>query len=334
MIASNAERPGWPAGERVADIDIPAVDDYRRFKAQQAEKRRKAIEQGRPLLDENGRVLRPLAPQTINKTISKLQGILALAVEYQLLPANPAAGKRRRMKAPAKRPVHLDSVQQIQGLLDAADLMDHDPHWLTNDRHAIISTLILAGPRVLELCLLQWRDVDLVNGRIYIGRSKTAAGLREIYLLPLLRTVLTAHRARYPDAGPDDPVFCTLPGKMRNPANIRNRTLGFALTRADALLAERGQSPLPIGVTPHKLRHTFASILVACGEDPASVMAQLGHTDPGFTLRVYTHLMRRDPAERARLKALVYNEPEVLASFESASVQPDVAGTSRLLLTV
>jgi hypothetical protein len=35
------------------------------------------------------------------------------------------------------------------------------------------------------------------------------------------------------------------------------------------------------------------------------VMAQLGHTDPKFTLRVYTHIMRRGPAERAQLKALV-----------------------------
>lgn len=37
-------------------------------------------------------------------------------------------------------------------------------------------------------------------------------------------------------------------------------------------------------------------------------MAQLGHTDPKFTLRVYTHVMRRGPAERARLKALVNGE--------------------------
>jgi len=34
-------------------------------------------------------------------------------------------------------------------------------------------------------------------------------------------------------------------------------------------------------------------------------MAQLGHTDPKFTLRVYTHLMRRHPVERAQLSALV-----------------------------
>ncbi len=77
--------------------------------------------------------------------------------------------------------------------------------------------------------------------------------------------------------------------------------------------------PLPHGVTPHKLRHTFASILIATGEDPASVMAQLGHTDPKFTLRVYTHMMRRGSVERARLKALVKGEmieAAELATFE------------------
>ncbi|MGH7489936.1 MAG: tyrosine-type recombinase/integrase, partial [bacterium] len=83
------------------------------------------------------------------------------------------------------------------------------------------------------------------------------------------------------------------------------RVLAPALALADKLLIERGQRPISHGMSPHKLRHTYASILVACGEDPASVMAQLGHTDPNFTLRIYTHTMRRDPAERARLKALV-----------------------------
>jgi hypothetical protein len=35
------------------------------------------------------------------------------------------------------------------------------------------------------------------------------------------------------------------------------------------------------------------------------VMQQLGHTDPAFTLRVYSHTMRRSEEERERLKALV-----------------------------
>jgi hypothetical protein len=66
--------------------------------------------------------------------------------------------------------------------------------------------------------------------------------------------------------------------------------------------------PLPKGLTTHKLRHAFASVLIALGEDPVSVMRQIGHTDPQFTLRVYTHMMSRDPAERQRLKALVCGE--------------------------
>ena len=40
-----------------------------------------------------------------------------------------------------------------------------------------------------------------------------------------------------------------------------------------------------------RLRHTFASVLVMLGEDPAHVMGQLGHTDPAFTLRIYADAM-------------------------------------------
>jgi integrase len=294
----------WPVGE----IDIEAVDAYRRHKTEQAEQRRRALERRKPLADEHGRALRPLSPASINKTIEVLQSILAVAVEYGHLQANPAAGRRRRLKTPPRRPVHLDSAEQIQALLDAASELDRKPYWRTSDRRAIIATLIFAGPRAHELCYLLWRDVDLANGRIHIGRSKTQAGLREITLLPILRDELAAHKANAYRAGPDDPVFPTGTGGTRDKDNLRNRILAAAIARADELLMAREQLPLPDGLTPHKLRHTFASILVACGEDPASVMAQLGHTDPKFTLRIYAHVMRRDPAERQRLKSLVHGE--------------------------
>jgi site-specific recombinase XerD len=58
-------------------------------------------------------------------------------------------------------------------------------------------------------------------------------------------------------------------------------------------------------VTPHNLRHTFASILSALGREPVFPMRQLGHSDPRFTLRVYTHVMSRGDDERERLRALV-----------------------------
>jgi integrase len=312
----------WP----VASIDIETVDAYRRHKVEQAELRRRAIERRKPLRDDHGRVLRPLSANSINKTIEVLQSILAMAVEYGHLTANPAAGRRRRLKLPPRRPVHLDTVAQIIGLLDACGELDRTRRWRTNERRAIIATLIFAGPRAHELCHLLWRDVDLANGRIHIGRSKTQAGLREITLLPILRDELAAHKARAYRSGPDDLVFPTGTGGTRDKDNLRNRTLAAAVKRADELLQKRGQTPLPKGVTPHKLRHTFASVLVACGEDPASVMAQLGHTDPKFTLRVYTHVMRRDPAERRRLKVLVYgDDADAVAEIEQKSRLPRAA---------
>ena len=121
-----------------------------------------------------------------------------------------------------------------------------------------------------------------------------------------------AQKARAYRSGPDDLVFPTGTGGTRYKDNLRNRILAAALDRADDLLQRRAQMPLPKGLTPHTLRHTFASIRVACGEDPASVMAQLGHTDPKFTLRVYTHVMRRDPAERRRLTAFVHGDAATL----------------------
>jgi integrase len=188
--------------------------------------------------------------------------------------------RRRRLKRPARRPVHLDSVEQIQALLDAAHELDSEPVWRIPDRRAILTALVLAGPRAHELCQLRWRDVDLANGRIHIGRSKTQAGLREIPLLPSLRDELAAHKANATNTEPDQFVFPTDKGTMRDKDNLRNRVLAPTIDRADKLLAERDQPPLPAGLTPHKLRHTFASVLVALGEDPASVMAALGHTDP------------------------------------------------------
>jgi hypothetical protein len=69
-------------------------------------------------------------------------------------------------------------------------------------------------------------------------------------------------------------VFPTASGSRRDKDNVRTRVIHPVVTRADELLAEHRAQPLPNGVTAHKLRHTFTSILFARGEDPAYVMAQ------------------------------------------------------------
>ena len=52
-------------------------------------------------------------------------------------------------------------------------------------------------------------------------------------------------------------------------------------------------------------------------------MAQLGHTDPAFTIRVYPHLMRRPPEEREALKALI--EGAIVAPSGTSTLQPATA---------
>jgi integrase len=146
--------------------------------------------------------------------------------------------------------------------------------------------------------------VDLANGRFEVGRDKTDTGTREVDMLPLLREILTEHKAASERTAPDDPVFVTSAGSPRSRTNMRKDVVEAAVAQANRLVAERGLQPLPPGITPYKLRHTFASILVAIGRDPTYVMQQRGHTDPAFTLRVYAHTMRRSEDDRERLKAV------------------------------
>jgi integrase len=128
--------------------------------------------------------------------------------------------------------------------------------------------------------------------------------MRRIELLPVLQDALATHKAGV-KASPSDRVFPTQTGAQLNPENFRKRVMEKAVEHANKRLVAQDSVPLPEGLTPHKLRHTFASVLVALGTDPGDVMDQIGHSDAGFTLRVYRHGMRRDVDSKQRLRALV-----------------------------
>ena len=104
-------------------------------------------------------------------------------------------------------------------------------------------------------------------------------------ILPALHDELAALKARR-DPQRTELVFGTSTGGKESASNIRRRLLAPAVARANERLAEADSATLPERLTPHSLRRTYASLLVALGRDPRFVMGQLGHTDPALTLRV------------------------------------------------
>lgn len=235
------------------------------------------------------------------------------------------------MKASRAAPVWLDRAEHISALLAAAGELDRTARLDRQvPRRPILSTLLLAGSRSGELIDLCWRDVDLADGRITVRASKTDAGVRQIDLLPALREELADYKAASRNTNPVTLVFPTQAGGRQNPSNIRNRVLARAVARANENLEATGEVPLPDRLTPHKLRHTFASLLVALGVDPGAVMDQLRHTDPGFTLRVYRHGMRRDDASKAALRVVVGGD-QVSGMVRTGAEQAEDSSLSALV---
>jgi integrase len=301
---------------RLSDITVAEVDRYRQHKVRERDLLRARRDGGEKIPH------RPLSNETINKTIVRLGQVLDLAVEYGHLPANPARGKRRRLKTARPTRSYLDTATQIAMLLDAAGDLDREaPKGRQHiHRRAMLATLTFAGLRLGELLSLRWRNVDLGAGWLRVGEAKTDAGTRRVKIRGALRDELAALKARE-GGSPEALVFSTLSGRPHSPSNVRNRVLVRAVERANERLAEAGEAPLPQGLTPHSLRRTFASLLYAIGEPAPTVMAEMGHTHPALALRIYAAAMRRDAGENERLRELVEGaQPDAVPSDERAMV--------------
>ncbi|MDQ3401131.1 MAG: site-specific integrase, partial [Chloroflexota bacterium] len=273
------------AGHQLSGITIAEVDRYRQSKVREDK----------------------LSATSINKTITRLAQILEIAVERELISRNPAQGKRRRLKQRAPARTWLDRAEQIDALLQAAGELDDEARVDRRalSRRTVLATLVLAGLRIGEALALQWSDVDLAAGRLHVRDAKTDAGVRQVDLIPALREELSGHKAQTRFADGDDYVFPTETGAAQNASHIRNRVLSKAVERADANLAQYGAGAMPQGLTPHSLRRTFISLLLALGEEVPYVMRQVGHSDPKVTLSIYAQVMFRGEGERERLKALI-----------------------------
>lgn len=213
---------------------------------------------------------------TVNRSLAIVQGILRRAVEWRRIQANPAVGvaklrHQRSGEIRARTPEEVEAIRARVGRQDGA----------------LISVLAYVGLRPSEAFALCWRDVLDARGgpraRLWAEGTKTAGSRRSPEVPAVVGREL---RELWMAAGKPAPATLVFPaarGGQLARQNWRQRVWKAALDGNP-----KKHVPAIPYFRPYDLRHTAATLAIYEGRTPGEVAAQLGHADPGFTLRVYT----------------------------------------------
>lgn len=184
------------------------------------------------------------------------------------------------------------SAAEVEALLAAPPL---DTPTGLRDR-AMLQLLYASGPRVSELCGILLRDINLDLGVLRV----TGKGNKQ-RLIPVGKSAIASVRL-YLQSGRGQ----LLKARLSPYLFVTNR--GGPITRQGfwKLIHLYGlKAGIPQTITPHLLRHTFATHLLEGGADLRSLQTMLGHADIGTT-QVYTHVLRkrlRDTVDRHHPRA-------------------------------
>ena len=236
-----------------------------------------------------------LAPASRARRLSAIRQLFKFLASEELIAEDPAHGLAGPKKARAL-PKTL-SVAEVDRLIETAHARIEPAKGRDRVRalrlYALIEMLYATGMRVSELVTLP-RAVLAGDGRVLAIKGK---GGRE-RLVPLNQAARAALE-RYLNVGFEDGVAPMLPTKWLFASrgaegHLTRQRLGQELKE---LAAEAGLDPER--VSPHVLRHAFASHLLDRGADLRSVQQLLGHADISTT-QIYTHVLEE------RLKKLVF----------------------------
>jgi len=216
--------------------------------------------------------------RTLHNHVSALRTFCRYWRAQGRLARNPFAGAPLP-KREKRLPLFLTEDQAGTLLASPLRLLENggcDAFTAWRDRLAM-EILYGGGLRVSELVGLTYGDIDADS-----GTARVLGKGRKVRVCPL-GTVASAVLARFrsglaPAAGPKDPVICTARGDALTP-----RFVQLMLKRHLALAG------LPLDLTPHKLRHSFATHLLNAGADLRIVQELLGHAQL-TTTQVYTHV--------------------------------------------
>ncbi|MEU1403394.1 site-specific integrase [Streptomyces sp. NPDC005728] len=250
-----------------------------------------------------------VAPAYQRVIFANFSGMLTAAVEDRLIPHNPCHSSS--VRAPKLDPRHIVPWQRERVLAVRAAL--------PKPFGAMVDLAGGCGMRQGEVFGLAVDDVDFTEGVVHVVRQVKLIAGHQVFAppkggktrtVPLPETVaqsLEEHITQHPPTavalpwravdGPPHTasvLFANREGRAVN-RNVFNRLAWRPAL--DAAKVPRGREN---GM--HALRHFYASVLLDAGESIKALSEYLGHHDPGFTLRTYTHLM---PSSEKRTREAV-----------------------------
>ncbi|WP_335947571.1 tyrosine recombinase XerC [Salipiger bermudensis] len=177
------------------------------------------------------------------------------------------------------RPLAEDAAK---AMIDTVEMQAADS-WVGARDAAVVTLLYGCGLRISEALGLKGRDLPLGESLRIVGKGGKE---RIVPVLPVARRALDTYLRLCPyDPEPDAPVFRGKRGGALNPRLIQKVTE-----------AARLQLGLPATATPHAMRHSFATHLLAAGGDLRAIQELLGHaslsTTQAYTSVDEVHLMK------------------------------------------
>lgn len=218
------------------------------------------------------------APRTVAAHLSALRSLYRWLADEGSVTANVA----NALSSPKlNRPLpHTLTADQLQGLMDAPDCTT--PEGLRDA--AMLELFIATGARIAELAALELGSLDLERGSVRLFGK----GSKE-RLVPLYHGACTAC-CRYVDTGRGE-LLARAPSFREAPQffiSNRGRAMNAAALRYRFDVLKR-RAGIPEDISPHAMRHTFATELLGGGADLRSVQELLGHASLSTT-QIYTHL--------------------------------------------
>ncbi len=223
-----------------------------------------------------------LAPNTVRQIYRAVfKAIIALALDDELIFRTPC--RRIELRAATKAELHPLTTEQVMAMAAAVR-----PRY-----RAMVILAACTGMRWSEIAGLTLDRIDWHSRTVTVDRQlkrnattpeftppKSKAGIRTLPLPALAIAELRLHLSQYP-LGPAGLLFTTPAGAVLNQNNWRRREWNRARAWGYGV---------PRDVTFHRLRHTYASLLIDQGVHEKVLQVRLGHASAAETMDTYGHL--------------------------------------------